>query len=145
MRTSLLSLVTVFLALHPGVCSCILCRSFSLFNFNFDLNIQPILGNNLLELMKAAKLTTALEAVQFAGLEDVLSGEGPFTMFLPENEGFEKLPEGVTTNKGEGFIVKLSPTPVLIVSSFIFQKNCERFCSTMLSLVWLHLLPCPTT
>ena len=57
--------------------------------------------------MKAAKLTTALEAVQFAELEDVLSGEGPFTMFLPTNEGFQKLPEDVTTNKGEEFCLTI--------------------------------------
>ena len=60
--------------------------------------------------MKAAKLTTALEAVTFAGLEDTLSQEGPFTMFLPTNEAFKKLPTDVTTDKGEEHVGRAVPS-----------------------------------
>jgi uncharacterized surface protein with fasciclin (FAS1) repeats len=38
--------------------------------------------------------TTLVAAVQAAGLADVLSGEGPYTVFAPTNEAFAKLPEG---------------------------------------------------
>ncbi|MEN8816093.1 MAG: fasciclin domain-containing protein [Nonlabens sp.] len=38
--------------------------------------------------------TTLVAAVKAAGLVDVLSGEGPFTVFAPTNAAFEKLPSG---------------------------------------------------
>ena len=38
--------------------------------------------------------TTLVAAVKAAELVDVLSGEGPFTVFAPTNDAFAKLPEG---------------------------------------------------
>lgn len=38
--------------------------------------------------------TTLVAAVKAAGLVDVLSGEGPFTVFAPVNDAFAKLPAG---------------------------------------------------
>ena len=38
--------------------------------------------------------TTLVAAVKAAELVDVLSGEGPFTVFAPTNNAFAKLPEG---------------------------------------------------
>ena len=38
--------------------------------------------------------STLVAAVKAAGLAETLSGEGPFTVFAPTNEAFEKLPEG---------------------------------------------------
>lgn len=38
--------------------------------------------------------STLVAAVKAAGLVDVLSSEGPFTVFAPTNAAFEKLPEG---------------------------------------------------
>jgi len=38
--------------------------------------------------------TTLVAAVKAADLVDALSGEGPFTVFAPENSAFNKLPEG---------------------------------------------------
>ena len=38
--------------------------------------------------------STLVAAVKAAGLVDALKGEGPFTVFAPTNEAFEKLPEG---------------------------------------------------
>ncbi|RYG04222.1 MAG: fasciclin domain-containing protein [Chitinophagaceae bacterium] len=38
--------------------------------------------------------TTLVAAVKAAGLVETLSGDGPFTVFAPTNEAFEKLPAG---------------------------------------------------
>lgn len=38
--------------------------------------------------------TTLVTAVKAAGLVETLSGEGPFTVFAPTNDAFEKLPKG---------------------------------------------------
>jgi uncharacterized surface protein with fasciclin (FAS1) repeats len=38
--------------------------------------------------------TTLVAAVQAAGLVDTLQGAGPFTVFAPTNEAFDKLPPG---------------------------------------------------
>ncbi|MBV9671038.1 MAG: fasciclin domain-containing protein [Acidobacteriales bacterium] len=43
---------------------------------------------------KASNLTTLVTAVKAAGLVDTLSGPGPFTVFAPPNEAFDKLPAG---------------------------------------------------
>ncbi len=42
----------------------------------------------------ADDFTTLVAAVQAAGLVETLQGEGPFTVFAPTDEAFEKLPEG---------------------------------------------------
>jgi uncharacterized surface protein with fasciclin (FAS1) repeats len=41
-----------------------------------------------------ARFTTLVTAVNAAGLADVLSGDGPFTVFAPTNDAFAKLPAG---------------------------------------------------
>src|ERR1700679_1140421 len=38
--------------------------------------------------------TTLVAAVKAAGLVDTLEGKGPFTVFAPTNEAFDKLPAG---------------------------------------------------
>src|ERR1700729_1676769 len=38
--------------------------------------------------------TTLVAAVKAAGLVETLSGAGPFTVFAPTNEAFDKLPAG---------------------------------------------------
>ena len=38
--------------------------------------------------------STLIAAVEAAGLEDILSGHGPFTIFAPTNAAFAALPEG---------------------------------------------------
>ncbi len=42
--------------------------------------------------------TTLVAAVQAGGLVDALSNAGPFTVFAPTNEAFEKLPAGTVEN-----------------------------------------------
>lgn len=39
--------------------------------------------------------STLVQAVQAAGLESTLAGDGPFTVFAPTNAAFEALPEGL--------------------------------------------------
>src|SRR6185369_6504373 len=43
---------------------------------------------------KSKDHTTLVAAVKAAGLVETLSGKGPFTVFAPTNEAFEKLPAG---------------------------------------------------
>ncbi|MBR0938973.1 fasciclin domain-containing protein [Bradyrhizobium jicamae] len=44
---------------------------------------------------KSKDHTTLVAAVKAAGLVDTLSGPGPFTVFAPTNEAFDKLPKGM--------------------------------------------------
>lgn len=44
--------------------------------------------------MNSKDHTTLVAAVKAAGLVDTLSGPGPFTVFAPTNEAFDKLPAG---------------------------------------------------
>lgn len=46
----------------------------------------------------ASNLTTLVTAVKAAGLVDTLQGAGPFTVFAPTNEAFDKLPAGTVDN-----------------------------------------------
>jgi len=50
---------------------------------------------NIVEMAAAAAyLTTFAAAVKIAGLTEVLSGKGPYTVFAPTDEAFKKLPPG---------------------------------------------------
>lgn len=42
--------------------------------------------------------TTLVAAVKAAGLVDTLNGPGPFTVFAPTNDAFDKLPAGTVEN-----------------------------------------------
>ena len=44
--------------------------------------------------MNNDNFSTLTKAVQAAGLEETLQGDGPYTVFAPTNEAFDKLPEG---------------------------------------------------
>jgi uncharacterized surface protein with fasciclin (FAS1) repeats len=44
--------------------------------------------------VNSADHTTLVAAVQAAGLVETLQGEGPFTVFAPDNRAFEALPAG---------------------------------------------------
>lgn len=43
---------------------------------------------------ETASLSTLVSAVQAADLVETLKGEGPYTVFAPTNEAFDKLPDG---------------------------------------------------
>jgi uncharacterized surface protein with fasciclin (FAS1) repeats len=52
-------------------------------------------SKNIIEnALKSKDHTTLVAAVKTAGLVETLSGPGPFTVFAPTNEAFEKLPKG---------------------------------------------------
>ncbi len=48
--------------------------------------------------MQSKDHTTLVAAVKAAGLVDTLEGPGPFTVFAPTNEAFDKLPAGTVDN-----------------------------------------------
>ena len=48
--------------------------------------------------VNSADHTTLVAGVKAAGLVDTLKGAGPFTVFAPTNEAFEKLPAGTAEN-----------------------------------------------
>jgi uncharacterized surface protein with fasciclin (FAS1) repeats len=50
---------------------------------------------NIVETARdAGTFTTLIAAIDRAGLEPTLAGEGPFTVFAPGDEAFARLPEG---------------------------------------------------
>jgi uncharacterized surface protein with fasciclin (FAS1) repeats len=55
----------------------------------------PMMANKTIveNASQAKNLTTLVSAVKAAGLVDTLSGAGPFTVFAPTNEAFDKLPK----------------------------------------------------
>jgi uncharacterized surface protein with fasciclin (FAS1) repeats len=50
--------------------------------------------NIIQNAMNSKDHTTLVAAVKAAGLVDTLKGKGPFTVFAPTNEAFDKLPAG---------------------------------------------------
>jgi len=48
---------------------------------------------DIVDTAVAGGFDTLVSAVQKAGLVDVLKGEGPFTVFAPTNEAFDKVPQ----------------------------------------------------
>lgn len=60
---------------------------------NEQNNVISEKRTNLLELAKKLGLTTLIDKVIEAGVEDVLDHEGPFTLFAPTNEAFASRPE----------------------------------------------------
>jgi uncharacterized surface protein with fasciclin (FAS1) repeats len=44
--------------------------------------------------VSAGSFTTLVAAVKAAGLVEILSSPGPFTVFAPSDDAFKKLPEG---------------------------------------------------
>merc|ERR1712183_83351 len=55
----------------------------------------PSISNDIVDLGVAdPQFSTLVTAVQAAGLEEALRGEGPLTLFAPTNDAFDALPEG---------------------------------------------------
>lgn len=74
----------------------------SMFSQNMMKNDTKMVGGaamyptkNIIEnAVNSKDHTTLVAAVKAADLVDVLSSKGPFTVFAPTNEAFEKLPDG---------------------------------------------------
>lgn len=54
--------------------------------------------NIIQNAMNSKDHTTLVAAVKAAGLVETLEGKGPFTVFAPTNEAFNKLPKGTVDN-----------------------------------------------
>jgi uncharacterized surface protein with fasciclin (FAS1) repeats len=59
------------------------------------LAVQPCTQPKILLTMPLTQktITTLVAAVKAAGLVETLKGDGPFTVFAPTNEAFDKLPK----------------------------------------------------
>jgi uncharacterized surface protein with fasciclin (FAS1) repeats len=68
----------------------VLLLAFTLVSFNAFAQDKNIVG----VAVGSEDHTTLVAAVKAANLVEVLSGEGPFTVFAPTNDAFAKLPEG---------------------------------------------------
>jgi len=56
--------------------------------------IYPFPSGNIAEIVtNDPRFSTLLAAVSAAGLAETLSGDGPFTVFAPTNDAFEKVPK----------------------------------------------------
>ena len=62
----------------------------------FANHLQPnCSSNNLVEVaQKAGSFKTLVTALKATGLNETLSGKGPFTVFAPTDQAFAKLPKG---------------------------------------------------
>jgi len=61
---------------------------------NSDMPAAQETGDIVAVAMKAGSFKTLVAAVKAAGLVETLQGKGPYTVFAPTDEAFEKLPEG---------------------------------------------------
>jgi uncharacterized surface protein with fasciclin (FAS1) repeats len=83
-------------------CGMILMSAFVLSGLAVRAQTDPNVGGaamypakNIIEnAVNSKDHTTLVAAVKAAGLVDTLEGPGPFTVFAPTNEAFEKLPAG---------------------------------------------------
>ncbi|WP_446744084.1 fasciclin domain-containing protein [Silvibacterium acidisoli] len=79
---------------------------FGLAGFSAHAEKNPMVGGaamypskNIVEnAMNSKDHTTLVTAVKAAGLVETLEGPGPFTVFAPTNEAFDKLPAGTVDN-----------------------------------------------
>ena len=68
---------------------------FSLMIGHSNIFAQNIESKDIVDTaVGAGSFGTLVAAVQAAGLEETLRGEGPFTVFAPTDEAFAALPEG---------------------------------------------------
>jgi len=69
---------------------------------SFASNTDPIKNKNEKTIVSLAAsndaFSTLVAAVKAAGLVDVLNSKGPFTVFAPVNDAFNKLPEGTVAS-----------------------------------------------
>ncbi|MDO5518429.1 MAG: fasciclin domain-containing protein [Clostridium sp.] len=72
--------------------------------FVMGVNAKPVENGreskNIVEFLKKNRkeYSTLEQALEAAGLTQTLEGEGPFTVFAPNNRAFEQLPKGVLEN-----------------------------------------------
>jgi len=66
---------------------------------NNDSNVSNVKGKNLVDTAAAnGSFNTLGKALEAAELTHVLTGTGPYTVFAPTDEAFEKLPKDTLNN-----------------------------------------------
>lgn len=99
----------------------VILLAFSLVSFNAFAQEK-----NIVEVAVSSDAhTTLVAAVKAANLVEVLSGEGPFTVFAPTNDAFAKLPEGTveTLLKPENISKLKSILTYHVVSGNVMAKD----------------------
>ncbi len=57
--------------------------------------VVPATANIIETAVNAGNFSTLVDAIESAGLVETLNGAGPFTVFAPSDEAFEKIPEKI--------------------------------------------------
>jgi uncharacterized surface protein with fasciclin (FAS1) repeats len=83
-------IAAVALAAGPAFAHCGVCGSGEKHSHASKAMQQDIVG----VAVSAGDFNTLVAAVKAAGLVETLQGDGPFTVFAPTDEAFNKLPEG---------------------------------------------------
>ena len=72
--------------------------------------------------VKAGNFTTLVAAVKAAGLVEILKGNGPFTVFAPDDEAFAKLPAGTV----EGLLKNVPKLKAILLYHVVNGKYMSR-------------------
>ena len=67
-------------------------------DYNFSIIILVKIPNIVEAAAADPSLSTLVQAVTAAELVDTLSGDGPFTVFAPNNDAFDKIPAKTLAN-----------------------------------------------
>jgi len=95
----------------------------------FSSTAIAMAGGHMKNLVETAAgnddFKTLVAAVKAAGLVETLAGKGPFTVFVPTNEAFAKLPEGTVESllKPENKDILISVLTYHVVPGKIMSKD----------------------
>ena len=92
--------------MNKSILAVLLALTFGCMGVHANAQKDPMVGGaamyptkNIVEnAVNSKDHTTLVAAVKAAGLVDTLEGAGPFTVFAPTNEAFDKLPAGTVDN-----------------------------------------------
>jgi uncharacterized surface protein with fasciclin (FAS1) repeats len=88
-------------------------------------------GSGVLEVARTNNLTSFVRAVETAGLTDRLSGDGPYTLFVPDDSAFRAARISPTGNRDElRRIIAYHIVPGQVGSSFMTGMNMNHLTST---------------
>jgi uncharacterized surface protein with fasciclin (FAS1) repeats len=97
--------------------------------FRNNVKEEVILVKNIVETaMEVGSLKTLVESLRKAGLTEVLSGKGPFTVFAPDDGAFAKLPKETLDEVSKdrerlASVLKYHVIPIKIMSKDIFKRD----------------------
>jgi transforming growth factor-beta-induced protein len=89
-----LSVVAILMASSSAAVAGEKCRKNSVTTVAYKQEVQETKLDVVDTAVKAGSFKTLAAALKAAGLVDTLKGKGPFTVFAPTDEAFEKLPTG---------------------------------------------------